>query len=54
MIINNKKLKINHVKINVSRFIIKQTTVICNSFYLNHLTFIDIVGQNNILKTVLG
>ena len=37
---------------DVTRFIIKQTITICNSFYLKHLTFMDIVGQSIISKTV--
>ena len=51
--INSKKKKDQSCKINVTRFIIKQTIIICNSFYLKHLYFIDIVGQSSISKTML-
>ena len=49
-VIKNEK-KNQSCKINVTRFIIKQTIIICSSFYL-HLSFIDIIGQSSISKTV--
>ncbi len=47
-----KNKKYRSCKINVARLIIKQTIIICNSFYLKHLTFIDIVEQSSISETV--
>ena len=35
---------INHIKIDITKFIIKQIIIICNSFYLKYFTFIYIVG----------
>ncbi len=52
ILIKNKKDQ--SCKIDVIRIIIKQTIIICNSFHLKHLTFIDIVGQSSILDTVSG
>ena len=49
--INNKK-KDQLCKIDVTRFIIKQIIIICKSFYLKYLIFIDIIGQISISKTV--
>mgnify|MGYP003702305239 CR=1 FL=1 len=52
--INSKKNKKDQSsKIDVIRFIIKQTIIICNSFYLKHLTFIDIIDQSSISETEL-
>jgi hypothetical protein len=48
----NRKKKDQSCQIDVTRFIIKQTIIICNSFYLKHLTFIDIAGQSSISETV--
>jgi hypothetical protein len=48
----NSKKKDQSCQIYVTRFIIKQTIIICNSFYLKHLPFIDIAGQSSISETV--
>jgi hypothetical protein len=51
--INSKKNKKDQsCKIDITRFIIKQIIIICNSFYLKHLTFINIIDQNNITKII--
>ena len=48
--INSKKIKkINHVKLMLLNL---SLTNYCNFFYLKHLTFIDIVDQNTISKTM--
>ena len=51
--INSKKNKRDWLcKIDITRFIIKQTIVICIFLYLKHFTFIDIFYQSRISKTV--
>ncbi len=47
--INSKKIKKSQsCQIDVTRFIIKQTIIICKSYYLKHLIFIDIIDQSSL------
>ena len=50
--ININKIKNQSYKIDITRFIINQTIIIYNFFYLKYFIFIDIVDQNSISKTV--